>query len=137
MKQSVLITLISLLSLSGWAHLEVKSYAGKDLQGAACTVDVKGIAFQNNMAHPLNERVEVHFTGQTYFLSHPSNIDMSTGAVSFNHDYLQTVVAQKTGAEAVVLHMNHEEGAEGPTKLVRSVHDWKSGTVEKSVCNLR
>lgn len=137
MKNSLMLfVLAGLVPAVGSAHLELKKYFGVNAQGAACTFEVKAITFQNNIKHPLNERVEVVFGERSYFLSHPGQTDVATGQVGFNHDILQAISAMNTGAESITLLMSHEEGKEGPTELVYSRHDWKTNTVEKQSCKL-
>ena len=137
MKKTLMtLAMFALVPAVSSAHLEVKKYSGVNTQGAACTVEVKAITFQNNVKHPLNERVEVVYGERSYFLSHPGETDLKTGEVGFNHDMLQAITALSTGAESVTLLISHDPGSEGPRELVYSRHDWKSGQVEKQSCLL-
>lgn len=121
-----------LLPVVSFAHLELKKYPCVAPADVACEVEVKAITFQNDMKHPLNERVEVIFQNRTHFLRHPETVDMQTGAIGFNHDLLQETVATSSGAESITLMMSHEVGKEGPVELVISTHNWKTNKIERT-----
>ncbi|MFN8944524.1 MAG: hypothetical protein ACK5WZ_07870 [Pseudobdellovibrionaceae bacterium] len=135
MKNTAMI-LVSLFSVLAIADVELKEYSGKDANGNSCVFEVKSVHFVDNKKHPLNERVEITFAGETYFLNHPSLVNMATGEVSFNHDLLQAVNSKSTGAESITLIMSHEEGNKGPVELIISNHNWKNNQVSKITCRL-
>lgn len=129
-------TLTTVLSLQALSHIEMKVYQGTDANGAPCSVDVKSKTYLNNTKHPLNERVDVVYNGKAYSLRHPETVNVETGEVAFEHDYLQGVLATPSGSLALTLILSHEPGQEGPKKFVASEHSWKDGSVYRLLCTL-
>ena len=130
-----IITTLSLLSaLSVSAHIEEGTHAGVTKEGQACSLEAGAQTFENNLPHPLNERIEVTVNGNKFSVHHPSAINITTGEVSFNHDFFEGVLATAVGANALVIKMLHSTDFEGPTEFTLIEHNWKTGEKKSLTC---
>lgn len=130
-----ILTLALFIALPSSAHIQVGTYLGKKADGSACTLISKGTTFQNNVRHPLNERVEVVVESETYSLYHPPVINAEKGLASFNHDAFHATRPTAYGADAVVVTMSHAEGKEGPTAYALIQHSWKTEQSTVMTCS--
>ena len=114
-------------SSSVHAHLRIGTYAGTNAAtGAECTLEIRAVRFENNLRHPINERVEVTENGtRAWTLHHPAIVVPTDSAVGFSNETLEAAVGISGGAEAFVIEMSHEEGREGPTRFHSIHHDYR------------
>lgn len=108
------------------AHIEPGTHTGVTPEGTPCTMIAGETYFENNLRHPLTERISISIDGLTYIVGHPSVIDSSTGQVSFNHDLFRGVLPLPTGAAAVEIEMVHSDQSEGPRSFVVMNDNWKT-----------
>lgn len=113
-------------SSAAMAHFELGEYRGTAADGTACSFTVKGVSFEGNLRHPLNERIEIVFNGVSYALSHPPVVDDTAGTVRFDHDHARAIRGVATGAEALTVTMDHSEGRDGPGSFVFVSDNYKS-----------
>lgn len=123
---SRLFALVILFASSvSFAHVKAGVYNGKDQTGKPCSFEVGEQYFENNMPHPLNERVPVSnvkfadtiVSVEKWNVGHPPVVDLEKGLVRFNHDYFQGIAATKTGGAMLVLLKDEEESADGHSPL--------------------
>ena len=114
--KKTLLAVALLASLSAFAHVEPGNYVGKDQAGNSCSFTVGDMWFENDMHHPLTERLKVSdvlFTTATvttqWNLGHPPVIDTDAGSNRYNHDIFQQIVPNKTGATSLTLIKGSEE----------------------------
>lgn len=121
-------TIIALLfaGAAAQAHIAPGVHQGVNAQGKPCSMTVGRTSFENNLQHPLNERIEISIDGVAFLVRHPATINSAQGAVGFNHDLFQGLVATTDGAKAVEIEMVHEAGAEGPKAFVMMTDSWRS-----------
>ena len=108
------------------AHIDEGVWEGKSETGVACSMTVGKQTFENNMPHPLNERIEVKVEDDVYSVYHPRIIDSATAKAGFDHDHFHGVLATPTGAKAIVIDMAHTAEFKGPTAFHSINHDYKS-----------
>lgn len=100
-----------LFSLSSYAHVEPGNYSGRDQNGKDCSFIVGDMWFEDNMHHPLTERLPVSgitFAGVQmdnviWNLGHPPVINTEVGTNRYNHGLFQQIIPTKVGAESVTL----------------------------------
>ncbi len=123
---------------AGFAHIDPGTYVGKTAQGAECQMVVVRQYFENNVSHPLNERIVVQAGNAEFTVSHPPVIQTSTDTAFFNHDAFHAILPTQTGARALVIDMHHDQRAntraEGPTGFHVMDHQWKSNTRQAIHC---
>lgn len=122
-------------SLTAVAHIEEGTWKGVVSADANCFMDAGAQTFENNLHHPLNERISVKIGSTTYSVHHPYSINAKDGSVSFNHDLFEGVVPTETGAFAVQIKMAHTASFEGPVSFVVMEHNWKTGAKEVVNCS--
>ena len=125
MKKTLVLALVFVAQAAS-AHIEPGTYTGKTPAGQDCSMKAIRRYFEGGMAHPLNERVVVEVLIEEFTLSHPALVDTSKGRAFFNHNVLQSVFPTKTGARALAVDMNHEEGHEGPKAFHLIEDQWKA-----------
>ena len=115
-----LISTIAILVLSLAAHADIPLgvFKGTDSSGKECQVEVVKIFFANNQHHPLNERAEILFGGETWTLAHPAVISESNSKVRFDHNFLQQIQPTNSGAKVLILKIDHNSEPHGPVELV-------------------
>ncbi len=133
MKLTVLILSI-LASAAAMAHIEPGVWKGSVSSSADCFMEVGAQTFENNLKHPLNERIQIKIGSTDYSVRHPYSINAATGEVGFNHDLFEAVAPTKTGSYALVIQMAHTDEFEGPTSFDVMEHNWKSGAIEVVHC---
>lgn len=127
--------IFTLFSTFAYAHIEPGTWKGKVSDTATCFMDVGAQTFENNLPHPLNERISIQIGSITYSVHHPYSINLKDGTVGFNHDLFEAVVPTATGAYALQIKMAHTEEYEGPTSLTVMEHNWKTGFKEVVSCS--
>ncbi len=127
-----LITL--LFSASAMAHLEEGNFNGTTNTGESCTMTVGKNYFENNFAHPLNERIEVTVENEKFVVQHPAVVNTEEQTASYNHDLFQGVAPNKLGAKALVIKMSHSENSEGPTEFNLIQHEYKANIRSLKTC---
>lgn len=137
--KKIIITLLGTLTFlsSASATIQTKVYKGEDLEGHACEIDVKSVTFLNQVKHPLNERVEVLLEGTTFVLRHPETVNTTTGAVQFDHDVLQGVLALPTGARSLTIVLNHVQGKTNALRFIATEDNWKTKNQSRFTCHLQ
>lgn len=133
MKLTVLILSI-LASAAAMAHIEPGVWKGSVSASADCFMEVGAQTFENNLKHPLNERIQIKIGSTDFSVHHPYSINSTTGEVGFNHDLFEAVAPTKTGSYALVIQMAHTDEFEGPTSFDVMEHNWKSGAIEVVHC---
>lgn len=116
------------------AHVEPGLYKGVTADGAACEMKSIRMYFENDVAHPLNERVEIELNGQTYKVGHPPVIDAKTSTAFFNHGLFQGVLPTNVGANALVVTMVHTQEFEGPSDFTLITNNWRTGAKTNLKC---
>ena len=118
-----------------FAHVELGTYQGQTPSGAECNFSVTEVNFENNVHHPLNERIHILLNlqakSESVTLHHNPVVQLEARTALFDHDQLIEVLAISGGARASVLKMDHSEGHDGPTSFTIFTDNYK--TDEKSV----
>jgi hypothetical protein len=125
------------VSSIAFAHVEPGTYRGMTPEGKECSMSAGATYFENNVRHPLNERIDVSAGGADFKVGHPPIVDAGQSVAFFNHDLFQGVLPTSTGAQALVIEMSHEangERAEGPRSFTLIENHWKSGEKSALVC---
>lgn len=117
-------SLICLLPMTAFAHVDEGVFIGKTDDGSGCEMESLGTYFENNMKHPLNERVKLLVNGITYVVQHPAIIDETKGIAAFDHDQFKGYSANKKGATALVVKMDHSAQIEGPKEFYLITHTY-------------
>jgi hypothetical protein len=133
--KSILFLTATLMSLSLSAHIEPGTWKGTISPEADCFFEVGAQTFENNMQHPLNERIQITIGSTSYSIRHPYQINPIDGSVTYNHDLFEAVTPTANGAYALQIHMEHSESYEGPTSLSVMEHNWKTGFKEVLNCS--
>lgn len=129
MKKASLFLLAGILaSTQALAHLETGVHEGQTEAGAPCSMLVVSHYYDNGFRHPLNERAQVAVGDQTFTVYHPPVVNRSEPSAYFNHDVFEGVAATRTGARALVIDMDHSEGADGPTGFQFIDDNWREKT---------
>jgi hypothetical protein len=115
MKKMLLIAM-ALFSFQTLAHVEPGDFIGRDQAGNVCSFTVGDMWFENDMHHPLTERLQVskvQFINATvataWNLGHPPVINTEVGSNRYNHDIFQQIIPLKTGAISLTLIKAGEE----------------------------
>lgn len=98
---------VLLLGSAAMAHLQVGVYSGVQSSGQACQVRVKNVYYLNNVAHPLNERVDIEVQGIAMALQHPPIISSEKKMAYFNHDMFQGILPTQQGAMGFEMKISH------------------------------
>lgn len=117
-------SILCFLPLTAFAHIEEGRFVGKTEDGSACEMISFGTFFENNMKHPLNERVKLVVDDIAYIVQHPAIIDETKPIAGFDHDQFKGYVANKTGATALVVKMDHTAQIEGPREYYLITHTY-------------
>jgi hypothetical protein len=130
-----LLIALTILPTFASAHIIPGTWKGVTSNNTNCFMEVGAQTFENNLKHPLNERIAITIGSVTYSIHHPYSINANEGSVSFNHDLFEAVVPTNTGAYALQIKMAHTDDYEGPTSLSVMEHNWKTNTKEIFNCN--
>jgi hypothetical protein len=133
--KSMITFIVSLISISSFAHIEPGTWTGKTSAGAECSFEAFEQTFEQDLHHPLNERIRVRANGDELMIRHPFGIDGEKGLVTFDHDHFEGLLPTKTGSKAIIIDMAHSEEFEGPTAFRWIDHDWKAKTSTLTVCS--
>lgn len=129
----VLFVLMILAAATARADLVTGLFKGTDLEGHACEISVVSVGFENNMPHPLNERVTVILNGQEWKLGHPAEVNEEASKVRFNHNSFRGITPTKVGAQFLRLNIDHDAEPHAPTSYTfvndNYRDDVKSGTI--------
>lgn len=138
-----LLTAIAFLATTNlFAHVLPGSYQGKDQTGADCSFTVHEDWFEDNMPHPLTERLPVSAiklanvtTSEVIWnLGHPPVVNIESGLNRFNHDIFQQIVPNSTGATSVTLIKSEEkEEAQKPIGIIYIEDNYKNKNESKKV----
>lgn len=120
-----LIFAILVFSFAAQAHVSTGTFTGTDQNGKVCSFTVGAEWFENNLHHPLNERIPITgitFDGQLvsypdWNVGHPPVVTADKGLVRFNHDIFQQQIATKVGGAAVIIGKSAEEAPQGHAPL--------------------
>ena len=136
MKNLILAGLASLMAVApAFAQVKSGEYKGVTADGSACSFEVSGVSFVDNVKHPLNERVEVVSNGLAFMLAHAPRIDVEALEIHFDHDQLTGAKGAKGLAYAMIVRMDHSEGKDGPTEFTLIQRDYKNAAnTVKTVC---
>jgi hypothetical protein len=132
--KSGLVAFFCFISLNAFAHIEKGIYTGTTPDGMPCGMESVDSYFEQNTPHPLNERIKISVLGDTFTVGHPPVINASQAIAHFNHDRFEGILPNSKGAKAILIHMNHEEGSEGPTSFQVISHQWKLDVRESLIC---
>ncbi len=121
-------------SATGMAHIDQGKFIGITVAGDSCEMLVGQNYFENNVAHPLNERIKVNISGVDFVVHHPPVIDVKTQTAAYNHDLFEGIVPTSLGAKGLVITMSHSEIFEGPTEFSLIDHEYKSNKRSVLTC---
>lgn len=133
MKNLVFILIMALTPFA-WAHVEPGTYQGSTDDGITCHMTAGQTYFENQMAHPLNERIQITIDNDVFLVGHPPLVKPEESMAYFNHDLFQGVLPTKTGAKALIIHMVHSDEFEGPASYELIDHAWKANNRKHLVC---
>ncbi|MES3038983.1 MAG: hypothetical protein V4736_13840 [Bdellovibrionota bacterium] len=122
------------MSATACAHMELGTYVGKTADGQACQMTVEKVYYENDVKHPLNERVAITVNNEKYLVGHPPVISVSEILASFDHDQFQGILPTATGAKALVVKMEHTPTFEGPSAFNLISHEYKANKREILNC---
>lgn len=118
-------------TFSANAGLAQGVWIGKTASGQPCQMTAGVTYFENNVQHPLNERIKISIGADEFLVGHPPVVDRKQNIAFFNHDAFQGVLATPTGAKALIIDMQHTSLQEGPVGFDIIQHAWK--TKQRSV----
>ncbi|HXH32722.1 MAG TPA: hypothetical protein VNJ01_18125 [Bacteriovoracaceae bacterium] len=127
-----ILLLISVVSFSAQAHIQIGTYKGQTFEGTECSVEFKSISFITSFKHPLAERVTVLAHGKSFVLQHPVKVDAAS--VRYDDESLETSVPFQGGAEFFKVSMSHTAGDAGPKSFTHLIHDWQTETLTSFTC---
>lgn len=133
--RATLVLATALVGSLAQAHIEPGTWTGVGVDNGSCIMEVGPQTFENNVPHPLNERIQIKVGNDTYSVRHPSVIDPKTATASFNHDQFEAILATPEGAQAIVIEMAHSPEFEGPTKFTVISHKWKTNVKIATACS--
>lgn len=134
MKSILIATFTLIASLPALAHMEIGFHYGKTPEGQSCFMQVSEVFFENNLQHPLNERVRLRIGADEFVVRHPPIIDGAQSMAFFNHDLFEGILATSTGGRAVIIEMIHEARKEGPRSFQVIDHQWKNNQRRSFKC---
>lgn len=132
----------SVLSFSAMAHVEPGPYKGLDQNGKVCSFTIGDMYFENDMRHPLTERlrvseivfVERNTADAVWSLGHPPVVNTEVGSNRYNHDIFQQIVPTKTGATSVTVLKGPEESEDGkPVGIIYIEDNYKNAAESKKL----
>ena len=129
-----LIVVSFFVSMTAFAHVEPGTYKGMISEGKECSMTAGETYFENEMHHPLNERIRITVGAQTFVVGHPPIISSKESVVSFNHDLFQGLLPTAKGAQAVEIEMQHSEDFEGPKSFTYIENSWREKVRESYKC---
>jgi hypothetical protein len=142
MMKSLLITSAFLATTNLFAHVAPGNYVGRDTNNEVCSFTVGEMFFENNMQHPLTERLPVAriaFTGvktesAIWNLGHPPVVNTELGLNRYNHDIFQQITPTKVGAVSVTLIKGDEKEDSGkPVGIIYIEDNYRNNKESKKV----
>jgi len=130
------VLVFNLLFSVAQAHIAPGVHKGETADGEACEMTVGRTYFENNVGHPLNERIEITIDGDRFVVQHPPVISVDQKMAYFNHDLFQGVLATSVGAKAVVIKMEHTATSEGPVEFSLITHEYNGDKRQILTCTL-
>lgn len=128
-----------LFTFNAVAHVTPGKYTGHDQNNKACSFTVGEVWFEDDFAHPLNERLPVtHITFNDkvveeviWNLGHPPVVNTTVGTNRYNHDIFQQIVPSKVGAVSVTLlkadeKENEKEEEQPPVGIIYVIDNYRS-----------
>jgi hypothetical protein len=128
-----MLVVLLLSTTSAFAHFKIGTYKGTTQNGEICSMQVKGVTFNYNLKNPLNEKVEIIFNNETYFIGHVPLFNENTSQVNVNFEKLVANKGTTTGGQHFALNMNHDR-EEGPKSFIFVDHNWKTNAIAKTEC---
>ena len=130
MIKALILVLMATLSFTASAHVEPGNYTGIDQNGAACSFTVLDMWFEDNMHHPLTERLPVtdlkfataKVEAVIWNLGHPPVVNTELGLNRYNHGLFQQIVPTKVGAASVTLLKKDDKEGEDDGKPVGVIY---------------
>lgn len=124
------------MAKSAVAGLQIGTYQGSTANNQPCSFTVEKRYFENNLQHPLNERVALKVGQTSFIVQHPPVIDVQKAFAAYNHDMFQAINATPVGAQALVITMKHPTrgGDEVPGEFHFINHEYKANKKEKITC---
>ena len=132
--KSVFLMAAVLLGMTANARIEPGNWIGATIKGEECSMLVGKTFFENNMGHPLNERIRITVGADALVVGHPPVVSSADSLAYFNHDIFQGIVPTTTGAKAYIINMAHTADFEGPTSFEIIENQWKAGTKSHLKC---
>ncbi len=124
-----------LISFSAMGHVIIGKHIGHDQNNRPCSFTVGDVWFENDFAHPLNERLpvsQISFNDKlvdevTWNLGHPPVVNTTLGTNRFNHDIFQQIIPSKVGAISVtLLKAEEKDEAKAPVGIVYVIDNYRS-----------
>ncbi|MES2767510.1 MAG: hypothetical protein V4596_00070 [Bdellovibrionota bacterium] len=135
MKLFAFITALS-ISVTSFAGIDIGKYEGTSQKGEPCKLEVLSYSYENDVHHPLNERVTIVENGTEWIVRHPPVINEEEGKVRFNHNFFETVSPTPTGAKFLKMTINHDAEPHAPTSYTFIEDNYKDATKSvKEVCS--
>ena len=132
--KSIFLTAAVLLGMTANAHIEPGTWVGATIKSEECSMLVGEAFFENNMGHPLNERIRITVGADALVVGHPPVVSSADSLAYFNHDMFQGIVPTSTGAKAYIINMVHSATFEGPSSFEVIENQWKAGTKTHLKC---
>lgn len=136
MMTRILLLVLAFGSIS-FAHLQTGIYTGVQSNGQPCQFNVKNVYYLNNVAHPLNERVDIDVNKIAITLQHPPIISSEKKMAYFNHDMFQGILPTQQGAMAFELKVTHARSTRDvavPTEFHLIQHQYQNDLRSSLVC---
>jgi hypothetical protein len=130
MAKILFVIFITFQSLKLLAGIEIGTWKGKISESADCFMEVGVQIFENNLKHPLNERISITIGAIKYSVHHPYLMNLKDGSVTFNHELLEAVSPTSSGTYALQIQLKEEV----PASVYVMEHNWKTGDKEIIHC---
>ncbi len=82
--KSVLLIAAVLLGITANAHIEPGTWVGATIKGEECSMLVGDAFFENNMGHPLNERIRITVGADAFVLANLVKSNIFLNPCSFS-----------------------------------------------------
>ncbi len=131
----LILSFVALFSVKSVAGIETGKFAGTSDKGVQCLIEVISYSYENNVKHPLNEKVHVNVEGQEWTVKHPAVITIEEGKVRFDHNFFEAVVPTSVGANFLQMTINHDVEPHAPTTFTLIEDNYRDSTKSvKTVC---
>lgn len=133
--KNLIFAIVLLSSVSSFAGLELGKYQGTSAKGV-CNLEVVSYSYENDVKHPLNERVKIIENGYEWIVRHPPVINVEAGKVRFDHNYFEAVLPTPTGAKFMQMTINHDAEPHAPTSYTFIEDNYRDSAKSiKEVCS--